>query len=334
MTAMSAIRFSDALALARVRNASDVHLEAGIAPVLRVDGELYYADEPPMSAEDLSCIAEALLDGRALDVEGDVSVTRWDPDAGAVRVHFYRVLGGIAIAMRMLPACVPSLETLRLPEAVARIATAERGLAIFAGPTGSGKSTTMAAVVDRINARSAKRIVTIEDPIEYRHSNRRSVVTQREIGRDTPDLASALRGALRADPDVIVVGELRDPEAIRGALTAAETGHLVFATVHTGDAPQTVDRLVDAFSGAAAGQIRAQLAGVLVAVVCQRLVRRIDGCGRRAAAEIMIGTEGVRNLIRDGKSHQLANAIATGKQFGMQALDQHLDELRRAREIV
>lgn len=333
MPAMGAIRLRDAVQMARLRNASDVHLEAGVPPVLRVDGDLQYVDEAPLHAHEVVEIAQALLEGRTIGDEGDISVTRWDDDGGATRVHAYRTCSGIVIAMRMLPAGVPSLEALRLPDAVAALAAQERGLAIFAGPTGSGKSTTMAAVVDRINARSAKRIVTIEDPIEYRHCNRRSVITQREIGRDTPSLADALRGALRADPDVIVVGELRDPEAIRGALTAAETGHLVFATVHTGDAPQTVDRLVDAFTGAAAEQVRAQLAGVLIGVVCQRLVRRADGCGRRAAAEIMIATEGVKNLIRDGKSHQLANAIATGRQFGMQSLDQHLRELRHLREI-
>ncbi|MBV8332374.1 MAG: PilT/PilU family type 4a pilus ATPase [Candidatus Eremiobacteraeota bacterium] len=329
---IGAIRWRDTVQLARAQNASDVHLEAGIPPVLRVDGELCFVEEAPLSARDVGAIAETLLEGRAVPPEGDVSLSRRD-DGGAMRVHAYRALGGIAVAVRMLPAGVPALESLRLPDAVAALAKEERGLAIFAGPTGSGKSTTMAAVVDRINASAAKRIVTIEDPIEYRHGNRRSVVTQREIGRDTPTLAAALRGVLRADPDVIVVGELRDPDAIRGALTAAETGHLVFATVHTGDAPQTVDRLVDAFSGGAAEQVRAQLAGVLLAVVCQRLVRRADGSGRRAAVEIMIGTEGVKNLIRDGKSHQLSNAIATGKQFGMQALEQHVRELRLLREI-
>jgi twitching motility protein PilT len=191
----------------------------------------------------------------------------------------------------------------------------------------------MAAMIDRINARSAKRIVTIEDPIEYRHRNRRSFLTQREIGRDTPTLAAALHGALRSDPDVIVIGELRDGNAVRAALIAAETGHLVLATIHTGDAPQTVDRLIDAFEGAAAAQVRAQLAGVLLGVTCQRLVRRGDGKGRRAVVEVMMGTDGIKNLIRDGKTHQLGNAIATGRQHGMQTMSQHVAELLRTRCI-
>ncbi len=324
----------DSVRFARSKNASDLHVEAGAPAAVRIDGVLQPFDEAPLSASDVQAFSAELLGTRTMRLdEGDVSVAWCDDELGTLRGHVFRSLMGIAVAVRLFPRSIPALESLDLPPCVAELGECARGLILIAGPTGSGKSTTMAALVDRINARAAKRIVTIEDPIEYRHSNRHSFVTQREIGRDTPSLEAALRGALRSDPDVIVVGELRDGDAVRAALTAAETGHLVLATVHTGDAPQTVARIVDAFEGAAAAQVRAQLAGVLLGVTCQRLVRRADGNGRRAVVEVMIATEGVRNLIRDGKTHQLSNAIATGRQHGMQTMAQHAVELLRLRRI-
>lgn len=336
---MSAMRtpfgLSDAVRFARSKNASDLHVEAGAPAAVRIDGVLQRVDEAPLSSIDVEAFAAELLDGRTMRLgEGDVSVAWSDGELGTLRGHVFRSLTGIAVAVRLFPRSIPTLESLDLPASVTELGERHRGLMLIAGPTGSGKSTTLAAVVDRINARAAKRIVTIEDPIEYRHCNRRSFVTQREIGRDTPSLEAALYGVLRSDPDVIVVGELRDGGAVRAALTAAETGHLVLATVHTGDAPQTVARVVDAFEGAAAAQVRAQLAGVLLGVTCQRLVRRADGNGRRAVVEVMVATEGVRNLIRDGKTHQLANAIATGRQHGMQTMAQHAAELLRTRRIL
>jgi twitching motility protein PilT len=324
----------DAVRFARSRNASDLHLEAGTPPVIRIDGTLQAIDAPALASSEVEAIAAELLGsnaGRAM--LADVSAAWCDADFGTLRGHVYRSCSGTTIAIRLFPRAVPTLETLDLPQSVGELAERPHGLVLVAGPTGSGKSTTLAAIVDRINARSAKRIVTIEDPIEYRHVNRRSFVTQREVGRDVASLTAALHGALRSDPDVIVVGELRDPSAIRGALTAAETGHLVLTTIHTGDAPQTVDRLAGAFEGTEASQVRAQLAGVLLGVTCQRLVRRSGGSGRRAVVEVMIGTDGVRNLIRDGKTHQLANAIATGRQHGMQTMAQHAAELLRERSI-
>jgi twitching motility protein PilT len=325
---------TDAVRFARSKNASDVHFEAGAPPAVRIDGVLQAVGDRPLAASEVEAVGAELFAARPIGPdEGDVSVAWCDDELGTLRGHAFRSLTGIAIAIRLFPRTIPALESLDLPSSVTELGDRPRGLILIAGPTGSGKSTTMASLVDRINTRAAKRIVTIEDPIEYRHRNRRSFVTQREIGRDTPSLDAALRGVLRCDPDVIVVGELRDGDAVRAALTAAETGHLVFATVHTGDAPQTIDRIVDAFEGAASAQVRAQLANVLLGVTCQRLVRRADGKGRRAVVEVMIATEGVRNLIRDGKTHQLANAIATGRQHGMQTLAQHAAELLRSRRI-
>lgn len=326
---------TDAVRFARSKNASDLHVEAGSPAAVRIDGVLTPVDGMPLTGSDVEALAAELFGARPMRAdEGDASIAWCDEELGTLRGHAFRSLAGIALAVRLFPRAIPSLESLDLPPSVTAFAEQPRGLVVIAGPTGSGKSTTLAAIVDRINARAAKRIVTIEDPIEYRHHNRRSFVTQREIGRDTPSLEAALHGVLRCDPDVIVVGELRDGGAIRAALTAAETGHLVLATVHTGDAPQTVDRIVDSFEGAAAAQVRAQLASVLLGVTCQRLVRRADGKGRRAVAEVMVGTEGVRNLIRDGKTHQLANAIATGRRYGMQTLAQHVAELEQSRIIL
>ncbi len=332
----ASIRLFDAVHAARRRNASDVHLGADLPPVLRVDGSLERVPELPLSSDDLRDIAETLLTSdeiARLRIDGDLTMAWTDPDLGTMRAHLYGGERGLAVAVRLLDRKIPSLEGLHLPESLAALAGRERGIVILAGPTGSGKSTTMAALVDRMNAVSARRIVTIEDPIEYRHESRRSIVTQREVGRDTPNLQSAIRGALRADPDVIVVGEMRDAESMAAALTAAETGHLVLTTLHTGNAAQTVDRIVDAFAGSLQGQIRTQLAAVLVAVACQHLVRRAGGSGRRAAVELLFGTDAVRNLIRESKAHQLKNAMATGRRFGMQTLEQHVAELLRDREI-
>lgn len=338
MTARStaSIRLLDAIHAARDRKASDVHLGAGMPPVLRVDGVLERTPEPPLTCCDVDEIAALVMtehEMTRLAADGDVTTAWTEPDVGTTRVHAYRAQRGLAIAIRLFDRKIPSLESLALPDAVGSLAYSERGMVILAGPTGSGKSTTMAALVDRINAERPRRIVTIEDPIEYRHESRSSVVTQREIGRDTPSLRAALHGALRADPDVIVVGEMRDAESMAAALTAAETGHLVLTTLHTGDAAQTVERIVDASSGELQSQIRTQLAQVLVAVACQHLVRRAGGTGRRAAVELLVGTDAVRNLIRESKGHQLKNAMATGRRFGMQTLEQHIAELLRDREI-
>lgn len=332
----ASLRFSDALEAARSRNASDVHLSCGMPPILRIDGILVRTPEDALTSDDVQEIAASRLDEpemATLRTKGELTVAFEDPEFGTLRIHSYACADGLTLAVRLLNSSVPTLESLRLPEPMNSLPECERGMIVVAGPTGSGKSTTLAGLVDRINERSARRIVTIEDPIEYRHQSRRSLISQREIGRDAPNLGAALRGVLRADPDVIVVGEMRDAESMSEALAAAETGHLVLTTVHAGDAAQTVDRIVDAFSGALHDQVRAQVARVLVAVACQHLVRRNGGNGRRAVVELLFGTDAVRNLIRESKNHQLKNAMATGKRHGMQTLEQHLTELLRNRDI-
>jgi twitching motility protein PilT len=337
MSGVSApLRLHDLIGVARVRGASDLHLESGVVPALRIDGGLWPINERAIDASELEELVRALVGGAQLpsfESDGDVSIAHEDPELGTLRVHAYGSARGLCVAVRLHQPKPPSLDALHLPPVVASFASLSRGLIVVAGPTGSGKSTTLAALIDRINDGSARRIVTIEDPVEYRHENRRSMITQREIGRDTPSLDRALRGVLRADPDVIVVGELRDAEAMHGALVAAETGHLVLTTLHTGDAAQTVDRICDAFAGTRAMQVRAQLAQVLAGVVCQHLVRRRGRDGRRALVEVLVATDAVRNLIRDGKTHQLRNAISTGRHVGMQTLEQHAADLARDGEI-
>jgi twitching motility protein PilT len=313
-----------------------VHLSAGVAPVLRVDGTLEAQHTLLPTREELSAVTTSLLDEQAqeaLRAFGDVTVSKHVQDAGRVRVHAYRTAEGIALAIRLLAASIPNLDTLHLPPVVAAFADRPHGIVIFAGPTGSGKSTAMAAMIDRINRAQARHIVTIEDPIEYEHRSDRSVVNQRELARDVATYADAVYGALRSDPDVILIGEMRDPQTMHAALTAAETGHLVLTTLHTGDAAQTVDRIVGVFEGDKQEQIRVQLAQTLVGVVCMRLLPRAGGQGRRCAAEILVGNDAVRNIVRDGKTHQLRNVISTSRQLGMQTLEAHLSDLVARREI-
>lgn len=322
--------------VARIRGASDVHVQCGCKPVLRVDGTLEELAGEATSSDDLDAMVQSMLDDRSrgvLAARGDVTVSYRHGDSGAFRVHAYRSLVGTAIAVRLLSDCVPALSELHLPPVVARLAESRSGLVLFAGPTGSGKSTAMAALVDRINRTQRRHIMTIEDPIEYRHRNCLSLVTQREVPQDVPDFASAVFGALRSDPDVLSIGELRDSATMHAALTAAETGHLVFATLHTGEAAQTIDRVISAFGGDEQEQIRIQLSQTLIAVVCLRLLARARGRGRRAAAEVLVCTDAVRSLVRDGKTHQLRNAIATGRHAGMQTLEMHLSELVAEGEI-
>jgi twitching motility protein PilT len=242
------------------------------------------------------------------------------------RLHAYRSTAGLRLAFRFLRGAIPALETLSLPPIVASLATRPNGLVLFTGPTGSGKTTALAALVDRMNRTSERVIVTVEDPVEYVHAPVRSLIAHTEIGTDVRDFAEALRGFMRADPDVILVGEMRDRATMEAALGAAETGHLVLSTLHTSDAAQTVDRIVDAFPSEAQQQVRTQLAATLAAVVSLRLVPIRNGSGRVAAAEVLIGTDAVRAIVRDGKSHQLRNTIATGRASGMQTLEASLSD--------
>ena len=333
---LAPFRLMELLHLARLRNASDVHAAAGMMPALRIDGDLQAQTGAPLTSQEIEAMAADLLDGAALArlmADGDVSVGRHDGDAGFMRVHAYRGYGGIALAIRLLPGRAPALESLHLPAVVDVLAARSQGLIIFAGPTGSGKSTALAAVLDRINRTRARHIVTIEDPIEYLHRPERSTIVQREIGKDVPSFAQAAYGALRSDPDVILIGEMRDSATMHAALTAAETGHLVLTTLHTGDAPQTIDRITGSFSGEMQAQMRVQLAQTLAGVVCMRLLRRASAPGRRCAAEVLVATDAVRNLMREGKAHQLRNSIATGRAAGMQTLESHLNDLVARGEV-
>ncbi|MEO9170792.1 MAG: PilT/PilU family type 4a pilus ATPase [Candidatus Baltobacteraceae bacterium] len=333
--AIAEVRLADLIHTARSRNASDIHFSPNVDAAIRVDGGLEHIAGPSLSSHEIRAIASTLIDGAGLaraEAGEDVSQT-WNDGDGLIRVHAFRADGGLSLSLRLLNRTLPSLEELRLPPVVSAFARRSRGLVLFAGPTGSGKSTSLAAIVDRINSTSSRRILTIEDPIEYRHTSKRSSVVQREIGRDAPTFEKALVGALRADPDIIVVGEMRESATMRAALTAAETGHLVLATLHTGDAVQTIDRIVDAFSGPAQAQIRAQLAQVLVGVVCQHLVRSASGAGRRLAAEVLVANDAARVLIREMRTHQLRNVILTGRDCGMQTLEHHLGELMAHGEI-
>ena len=328
---LGAIRVADLVRAGRVRNASDVHVGGVEPPAFRVDGRLIATDGAPLDAGSVREFLTATLspEQRArLEREGCADGTHpHGGDGGPYRVHAFRHAGGVRVAIRLLAQHIPPLAELGLPAAVERFADRPSGLVLFTGPTGSGKTTALAALVDRINRTAERHIVTVEDPIEYVHRSHRSLVTQCEVGRDVADFADALRGFMRADPDVIVVGEMRDTRTIEAALTAAETGHLVLATLHTNDAAQTVDRIVDAFSADAHAQVRAQLAAVLAGVTALRLVPRLDGRGRCAAAEVLVATDAVRALIREGKTHQLRNTIQTGRAAGMQTLEAHLSEL-------
>jgi twitching motility protein PilT len=281
-------------------------------------------------------IAHTLLDDKAHQQFariGDVTGTWYARGTGALRVHAYRTECGMTLAIRFLAKSIPTVESLHLPPVVASFVESVAGLLIVAGPAGSGKSTTLAGLIGHINRTQSKHIITIEDPIEYRHESSHSIVSQREVGRDVPSFVAGLYGALRSDPDIIVVGEMRDPATMHAALTAAETGHLVLATLHTGDAPQTVDRIIGVFTDGMQEQIRITLAQTLLGVVCMRLVLHAGGTGRRAAVEVLTATDAVRNLIRDGKTHQLRNVLSTSRQSGMQTLESHLCDLIADGEI-
>lgn len=333
---LAELRFWELLAHARERDASDLHLADDEPPAIRVDGALVRVDAPAPNEGEIAVFARAALASRArtvLDERGDADAVLRSDGLGAFRVHAFKACGRLRLAVRLLARDVPSLERLHLPPVVPSFAERKAGLILFVGPTGSGKTTALAALVDRINRTSSRHILTIEDPVEYRHHSARSSVAHREIGVDVPDYASAVCAGLRADPDVIVVGELREPSTMRAALTAAETGHLVLSTLHTGDAAQTVDRIVDAFDSGGQSEVRVQLAQTLVAVVSIRLVQRASLRGRRAAVEVLVATDAVRALVRDGKTHQLRNAIVTGRTAGMQTLETHLSELVVRRDV-
>ncbi len=312
------------------RKASDLHIQVGLAPILRVDGAL--APVPGtevLTEEGVEALIFSILDEDQKqillkDKEFDFSFAFGD--LGRFRVNAFHERGNMAAAMRLIPNEMLSIEQLGLPAIVNKFADYPRGLVLITGPTGSGKSTTLAALVNKINMERASHIVTIEDPIEFTHKSKKSVIVQREVHYDTYSFSAALRSSLREDPDVVLIGEMRDLETIAAAITIAETGHLVFATLHTNGAAQSIDRMVDVFPPHQQPQIRAQLANILMAICSQRLLPSIGG-GRIAAAEVLIATPAVRNIIREGKSHQLEAVIQTGAEHGMQSMDKTLVNL-------
>ena len=329
MRSITVARLLDALF---ERNASDIILSAGAAPTLRVDGRLISFDDTALTPADTDELVRELLSPQqrlVLTERSSVDFSFQWGQIGRVRGNAFRQRGSVAVALRAIPTRIPSFSELHLPEVVGELADAPHGLVLFTGPTGSGKSTTQASLIDRINTERACHVITIEDPIEYLHANKSSIVEQREVGVDTPRFADALRGALREDPDVVLVGEMRDLESISITLTVAETGHLVLGTLHTNDAAQAVHRVVDVFAGEQQQQIRVQLASTLVAIVHQELLPRIGG-GRVAAFEVLLATPAVRNLIRENKVGQLRNVIATSSAEGMCTFEAALGWLVRA----
>ena len=309
------------------KKASDLHLQVGIPPTLRIDGALIQiAGYEPLTEETIESLVFSILDEDQKqillkDKEFDFSFAFGD--LGRFRVNAFHERSNLAAALRLIPTEILSVEQLGLPEIVNKFADYPRGLVLITGPTGSGKTTTLASIINKINSERATHILTIEDPIEYTHKFIKSVIAQREVHYDTYSFSVALRSALREDPDVVLIGEMRDLETISAAITIAETGHLVFATLHTNSASQSIDRMVDVFPPHQQPQIRTQLSNILMAICSQRLVPTIGG-GRVAAAEILIATSAVRNIIREGKTHQLEAVIQTGAQYGMQGMDKTL----------
>jgi twitching motility protein PilT len=328
--------FDALLMVAAEQKASDVILVAGAPATVRINGALASATGKVLSPEDLRSMLLPLLTAeqvkeleanRALDfcfVRGSIGRFR-------ANIHYQR--GTLAASIRLLPAQVPTIESLHLPPVLGRLMERRQGLVLLTGPTGCGKTSTMAALIDYINARRRDHIITIEDPVEYQHVNRKSLVEQIEVGHDTPSFAQAVRAVLRQNPDVILIGEMRDPETMAAALTAAETGHLVLSSLHTNDAAQTMSRILDSFSASSQSQIRQQLSLALLAVVAQQLVPALGSVGVYPAVEVMVATLAIRNLIRTGQDHQMRSHISTGRGEGMTTMDQSLAELVHSRRI-
>ena len=322
----------DILLYSQQVKASDIHLTVNLPPMLRIDGKLTPSPWETITPREVQrLVYDILLSDQIERFERtkELDFSYGVAGVGRFRFNVYRQRHSIGCAMRAIPAKIPSLESLRLPPILKALTHKHSGIILVTGPTGSGKSTTIASMIDVINSERPVHILTMEDPIEYLHAHKVAMVNQREIGQDTTTFANAIRAALREDPDVILVGEMRDKETIAAALTLAETGHLVFGTLHTRSAPATVDRIIDVFSSDQQDQIRVQFAGSLQAVVAQQLMPMVGG-GRVAAIEIMVATAAVRNLIREGKSHQLMSSIETGAQYGMQQMDKVLAELHRS----
>ncbi len=313
-----------------LREGSDLHLRVGEPPVYRVAGELQRSDNPPVTKEDMENLVFSLMkpaQREMFEKNLEFDMAYEIPGVARFRVNCFRQMGNIGIVMRIIPLKIKTIDEWGFPSVLKRIAELPRGLVLVTGPTGSGKSTTLAAMIEHINQHFRKHIITIEDPIEFLHRDKLSIIEQREIGIDTKSYAEALRRAIRQNPDIILVGEMRDLETMAQTITAAETGHLVFSTLHTIDAVQTIDRIIDVFPPSQQQQIRLQLSTTLQAVITETLVRRKDGAGRVAAFEIMVCTPAIRSAIREAKTPQIYSAIQTGSRLGMIQMDQYLRNL-------
>jgi twitching motility protein PilT len=318
------------------QKASDIHISVGIPPAFRVNGELVLLNEKKILPQDAIILAKQCLTQKNYETfleMGEVDVAYALPGICRFRVNVFKQRGSCAIAFRVIPTIIPSMEDLKLPSILKELANKRRGLILVTGPTGSGKSTTLASFVDYVNKNRKEHIITIEDPIEYTHSHNQSIVVQREIGTDSLSFPNSLRAALREDPDVILLGEMRDQETIATALTAAETGHLVLSTLHTVGSAKTIDRIIDVFPPHQQPQIRNQLSTVVVAILSQQLLLNKEETGRVVATEVMIMTPAIANLIREGKTAQINTCIHTGGEFGMYSMDSSLVELYRNGEI-
>jgi twitching motility protein PilT len=324
------IHIDELLRLVVEKRGSDLHLASGVPPVMRIDGQLYATNYESLSDFEVQRMVYAILTDeqiRIFETDYELDCSYHLKGLSRFRVNVYRDRGAVAGAFRVIPSKIPTVRELGLPLVLEDLSRRPRGLVLVTGPTGSGKSTTLAAMIGQINNERSVHIITIEDPIEYLHTHKRSLINQRELGADTRSFAQALRHALREDPDVILVGEMRDLETMSLAITAAETGHLVFSTVHTNNAAQTVDRIVDVFPPGQQEQIRIQLSNNLEAVLSQQLLPRAGTPGRIAAMEIMIASPAIRNLIREAKAHQITSIIQTSAHHGMQTMDQCLRDM-------
>ena len=312
------------------KNASDLHLQVGLPPMMRLDGVLApFPGYNPLNAEEVEHLVFAILDDdqqKILIKDKEFDFSFAFGDLGRFRVNAFHERGNLAASLRLIPNQIKTIAELGMPPVIQSFADFPRGLVLVTGPTGSGKSTTLAALVDKINSEKAQHIITIEDPIEFTHKSKRSAIVQREVHYDTYSFSAALRSSLRQDPDVVLIGEMRDLETISAAITIAETGHLVFATLHTNSAAQSIDRMIDVFPPHQQSQVRSQLANILQGICAQRLVPAIGG-GRVVAAEVMVANPAIRNIIREGKTHQLDTVIQTGSDQGMQTMDRTLVKL-------
>lgn len=314
------------------KGASDIHLTVAVPPVLRINGELVRKNEENLRPADTEAVAKEMIPPAlwaSFEKRGELDFSYGVQGVSRFRVNAYFQRSCVSLAIRVVPTSIPSIDDLQMPHSLRTIAGKPQGLVLVTGPTGSGKSTTLAAMIRYMNEQMNRHIITLEDPIEYLHKHNKCLIDQREIGFDTQSFANGLRAALRQDPDVILVGEMRDLETISTAITAAETGHLVLGTLHTSDAPSTIDRIIDVFPPGQQDQIRIQLAAVLNSVISQRLLRTADGKGRRAATEILMNNSAVKNLIRNEKIHQIPSVMQTGRAQGMHTMEMSIKELLR-----